>query len=130
MGDEGNEIAPSDSRPPGVICSSWSSAPCKSADCQTPSVDFSLRGTTNRDRRRANEGRRQLTMALRDDVRRVLNAICEGKGVAEDPDGDFCVELGALPRWVRVMEKPDTICVFGFLAFEVPRSSALDEFLH
>jgi hypothetical protein len=69
-------------------------------------------------------------MALRDDVRRVLNAICEGKGVAEDPDGDFCVELGALPRWVRVMEKPDTICVFGFLAFEVPRSSALDEFLH
>jgi hypothetical protein len=85
---------------------------------------------TNRDRRRATERRKELTVALRDDVRRVLNAIYEGKGVVEDPDGDFCVELGELPRWVRIVEKPDAVCVFGFLAFEVPRSTEVEQFLH
>lgn len=69
-------------------------------------------------------------MALRDEVRRVLDATCEGKGVSEDDDGDFCVVLAELPRWVRIMHDPDTVSVFGYLAFEVPRTAAVEQFIH
>jgi hypothetical protein len=69
-------------------------------------------------------------VALRDEVKIVLNSICEGNGVEEDPDGDFCVDLYELPCWVRVLEKPDAVCVFGFLAFEVSRTTEVEQFLH
>ena len=69
-------------------------------------------------------------MALREEVLGVLNALCEGTGVSEDKDGDFLVDLGPVPTWVRVVDDPGAIYVFRTVADDVPRTAAVDEFLH
>jgi hypothetical protein len=68
-------------------------------------------------------------MPLRDEVREVLNTLCEGSGVTEDGDTDFQVHLHAEPIWVRVFESLGLVCVFRSVATDVPRSPSVDAFL-
>ncbi len=69
-------------------------------------------------------------MPLRDEVIGTLNALCEGKGVTVDEDGDICVDVGDGLVWVRVLADPDTVSIFRPVACDVPRTSEVDEFLH
>ncbi|MCX5765614.1 MAG: YbjN domain-containing protein [Gemmatimonadetes bacterium] len=69
-------------------------------------------------------------MTVHDEVLATLNALCEGAGVREDDDGDFRVVLGECTRWVRTIESPAAVYVFGSVATDVPRSAEVDEFLN
>lgn len=101
------------------------SASCDAAapHCQTPGLDCGQGNGSRFDRR-------WVGRALRGEVLDVLNALCEGSGVTEDKDGDFLVDLGAPAVCARVVEEPGAIFVYRSLADDVPRTSAVDEFLH
>lgn len=68
-------------------------------------------------------------MGLRDEVLALLNVLFERNGVAEDPDGDFEVDLGERTCWVRVYDKPAAITVFAPVAADVPRGQTVDDSL-
>jgi hypothetical protein len=56
---------------------------------------------------------------LRCEVKACLDALCEGVGVTEAEDGDFEVDLDALPIWVRCQEQPPAVTLFCTLGADM-----------
>jgi hypothetical protein len=69
-------------------------------------------------------------VARREQLRSILDALCEGTGVREFNDEDFEVSLDEYPIFVRALDQPPAVMMYREVADKLPCSPAIARMLN